>query len=141
MAVGINETNLSNCTVNSREQNTDSSYLNDHFKDFTKDRLVELLNKKTIAVSNGQARATIDCRINVTYGDRSMRYWSGAGEGKFEITLELKDSEGKTRHSTNKSGILRMGIFGGDMAFFGRDLIKNAISEFGYGIVAASSSI
>lgn len=140
-AVAVISASLNKCEISSREQHDDASYMNDYFVKTTHDKLISLLDRKRISVSDDGGRAVIDCRIEVTYGNRSMRYWSGAGSGAFEITIELKDREGKVHHKAYRRGTLDSGIFGGDMVFFGRGLINDAIDDFGYWIVAASSAI
>lgn len=117
--------------VMSKEQNPDALSLNAQWKTMAADELQSLLVSKNLAVSsNGQA--TVGCRIEVTYGNRAVRYFVGfgAGAGHMRVTIELKDSMGTVRYAANSEADLAVGLFGGDMAQVARKTIQAAVKEF-----------
>lgn len=116
--------------VVSQEQNPDALSLNAQWKTMATDELQSLLVSKNIAASsNGQA--TVGCRIEVTYGNRALRYFVGfgAGAGHMRVIIELKDTMGAVRYAANSEADLSIGGFGGDMSQVARKTIEAAVKE------------
>lgn len=119
-------------TVSSKEQTPEALSLNEQWKKMAAEELQSLLVSKNIASSsNGQA--TVECSIDVVYGNRALRYWVGfgAGSGHIHVTIELKDNSGTVRYATKSDADLSVGVFGGDMSGAVRKTIRAAVKEFG----------
>jgi hypothetical protein len=118
--------------VSSKEQSADALSLNDQLKKIATDELQSLLDDKNITVSNN-SNTTVDCRIDVVYGSRAMRYLVGfgAGTGHINMTIELKGKNGAVLYSTTSDADLAMGLFGGDMSQVAQKTIEEAVEKFG----------
>ena len=96
------------------------------------EELQSFFANKKIAVAS-DAPATVLCRIEVTYGNRALRYFVGfgAGAGHIQVTVELQDKTGRILYATDSKADLAVGVFGGDMAQVVRNTIQAAVKEFG----------
>lgn len=118
--------------VSSKEQNSEALSLNDEWKEIAINELQTMLDLKKITVTSN-SDTTIDCRIDVVYGSRALRYWIGfgAGAGHLYVTIELKDKQGNVLYSTNTEADLAMGVFGGSMSKVAHKTIVEAVNNFG----------
>lgn len=130
--VNLQEVTLAPVQVTSKEDDTESRSMNEQWAKMAKDKLESLLVNKKIAEKSG-ANATIVCRIDLTYGSRALRYWvgMGAGTGRVDITIELRNTTGEVRYATNSRANLGIGVFGGDMSQVIENAIQKAVTDFG----------
>ena len=96
--------------------------------------LQALLTKKKLTA--GPDAATLECQIDVTYGDRGMRYlfrgagFGGKGASHMKVTLTLKQSD-VIRYATTAETDLVINAYTDDMEEVARKTIRRAIAEFG----------
>lgn len=130
--VVVKEVTSVSVDVTSEEQNPDALELNRQWKNMATDELRTMLGSKKIAISD-TGDASVECRIEVVYGNRALRYFVGfgAGTGHFRVIVELKNKQGKVLYSTLSEADLSVGAFGGSMSNVAHDAIKAAVKEFG----------
>jgi hypothetical protein len=129
--VALKQVTLLPVEVVSKEQNPDALSLNAQWQTMATAELQSLLASKNIAASS-DSQAAVGCRIEVTYGNRALRYFVGfgAGAGHMRVTVELKDSTGTVRYAAKSEADLAIGLFGGSMSNVARKTIQEAIKEF-----------
>ena len=74
-----------------------------------------------------------DLDINLTYGNRALRYWVGFGAGKGGVYSVLTASDSKTGEEKLRAvaeSDLAMGAFGGDMQTVLKDNIKKLVDQY-----------
>ena len=120
--------------VSSAEQNADAAALNEEFRQMALSELQSLMASKGI-VTSPTADSKVGCNIDVTYGNRALRYFVGfgAGAGHVKIHTEMTDGSGAVRYATNTEADLAVGGFGGDMSSVVRDAVRDAMKEFSAG--------
>lgn len=130
--VGFKQVGLAPIQVTSTEQNPDALALNDQLRRSALNELQGLFISKSIDTS-GIPQGTVECTINVTYGNRALRYFVGfgAGSGHMHIALTLKDSKGTVRYATASDADLAIGAFGGNMSDVAEKTIHAAVQDFG----------
>lgn len=117
--------------VNSKEQNPDALSLNDQWKELVSSELQTILDAKRILIT-GDSNTTLECRIDVVYGNQALRYFVGfgAGSGHVSMSLKMKDKFGAVLYATNTEADLSIGVFGGSMQQLVRKTINDALKEF-----------
>jgi hypothetical protein len=118
--------------VTSDKQDADTIALNEELKKIATQELQSLLASRNIAVlDNGEA--TVECHVEVKYGNRALRYFVGfgAGAGRIVVKIELRDRSGVTHCATSSEADLSMGAFGGSMTEVARKAIQEGVKEFG----------
>ena len=118
--------------VASAEQNPDALALNEQWKQLAMTEIQSLMARKGIATPP-DAPVRLSCNVQITYGNRALRYLVGfgAGTGSIQIDLKLLDQTGVERYATKSEADLAIGGFGGDMSAVVRDAIRKAVEEFG----------
>jgi hypothetical protein len=118
--------------VTSEKQDADTLAKNEELKKIANDELRSLLESKNIVLSDNR-KASVECHIEVTYGNRALRYLVGfgAGAGHIRVRIEMKDDGGVTRYATSSEAELAVGVFGGDMIGVAREAIKKGVTDFG----------
>lgn len=127
--------------VSSEEQNPDALALNAQWKTMAADELQAMLVAKNIeATSNSPT--LVQCRIELVYGSRALRYFVGfgAGSGHMRVSIELKGSDGAVSYATISEADLAAGAWGGSMDAVAKKTIKAAVKEFGSRLLIASRS-
>jgi hypothetical protein len=131
-AVKVREASLAPIEVTSTEDDSDSLAMNEEWRRLAQEELQAFFAKRQIAEKT-TADAIIACRIRITYGNRALRYFVsfGAGSGHMDVTIELKDRNGRVLYATSSKANLSVGIFGGSMSYVARETIQKAVNDFG----------
>ena len=91
--------------------------------------------------AEGDARAlselddtlAVSLDMNITWGNRAVRYLVGfgAGKGRISSTLTVKDATtGAVKYRSSKDSMLAMGLFGGSMEPVVRENIAGLLAEY-----------
>lgn len=130
--VGLKLAVISPVAVTSKEQNADALALNDEAKKLAAEELQSMLASKGIA-GGVEGDVLVTCAIDITYGNKALRYFVGfgAGAGHIKVRLTLKDASGSVRYATLTESDLAIGAFGGDMKKVMREAIRAAVKEVG----------
>jgi len=118
--------------VTSREQESEDIAMNVKLQKQAADELRSMLADKKIAPSP-DAPMTLECRIEVVYGSRALRYWSdgGAGTGYIRTLIQLKEADGTVRYATKSEAKLAVGVLGGSMEKVAGNTIQESVEDFG----------
>ena len=128
----IEQTTLLPVSVKSRETNKDAQALNAKWKSMAESQLRTLLNNENIKIVK-DSTTTVNCTIDVTYGNQALRYFVGfgAGSGHINVTIEMRDANGEVLYATKSEADLAVGFFGGNMSSVANKTIESAVQEFG----------
>lgn len=129
--VGIKQVNIAPVQVSSAENNPDALALNERWRSMATQELGSALAAKGITASSAP-QGTVECKINITYGNRALRYFVGfgAGSGHMRVAIALKDLSGVSRYEVTSDADLAVGAFGGDMSGVASDTIRAAVKDF-----------
>lgn len=129
--VGFKRLTLVPVEVSSTETNEDATALNDKWRKMAAEKLTASLDKRGIALG-GESQGVVECKIDVRYGSRALRYFVGfgAGKGSIRVVISLRDPNGGQRYSVQAKADLAVGAFGGSMSSVASDTIDSAVADF-----------
>lgn len=112
--------------VTSKELDIEALTLNAQWQGIATDQLRALLSKKNIGVSD-YAPSTVGGRIDMSYGDRTLRNVAGTAAGHIHVTIQHRDKLGKLLQSAEAEA----DFAGSDASRIVRDTIQAAVSKLG----------
>jgi hypothetical protein len=112
--------------VTSKELDIEALTLNTQWQGIATDQLRALLSKKNIGVSD-YAPSTVGGRIDMSYGDRTLRNVAGTAAGHIRVTIQHKDKLGKLLQSADAEA----DFAGSDAARIVRETIQSAVNQLG----------